>query len=239
MTEVTIKERPILFKDAMVRAILEGKKTQTRRIVKPQPIGDYRYDGMGTGDGLPVVASDSHWFEGIDAEGNGTELYHWVKCPYGIPGDHLWVRETWGTFGIARLDVEGITYRTGYRADWKTDCEDPIKPQYGWRPSIHMPRSESRILLEVVKVRVERLQSISEADALAEGIETTGKVGGIQFYGNYGSEEIGTNLHPVESYRTLWDSINGKTPGASWADNPWVWIVEFRNITDQAGTPNA
>lgn len=170
----------------MVRAILEGCKTQTRRIVKPQPI-----EHNGVCEYGPAIAGSMH------------ALHQWMisnKCPYGKPGDRLWVRETWGKVHYEGVDPDPTYF---YRAD-ETDPEKNALIR--WRPSIHMPRWASRIILEVVSVRVERLQGISEEDAKAEGIP----------------EEC-ANIS-IDTFAALWQSING--PG-SWEANPWVWVVEF------------
>lgn len=204
-----MKERPILFSAPMVRAILEGRKTVTRRIIKPtQP----RADGL--------------WPAGRDPL---------PDCPYGQPSDRLWVRETWmpdaprdGTwddvafFGCkgSPLSMIPAQYRTPehviHRASW--DGHDMV----GWKPSIHMPRWASRITLEVTGVRIERLQDISEADARAEGIEQSERTGGWL---------PGNCAAPEWAFRELWESING---AGSWNANPWVWVVEFRRIEQEA-----
>jgi hypothetical protein len=178
-----VKERPILFSGPMVRAILDGQKTQTRRIVKPQPS-----------------------IEGQEP--------HLVRCPYGVPGDRLWVRETWGEGGMTKPGDPA-----SYAADW---------PDAGairkWRPSIHMPRWASRIDLEVTAVRVERLQAITEEDARAEGAAHRIARGGDLS----GALEGETPIQHVAHFRDLWDSINGeRTP---WASNPWVWVVSFKRV---------
>lgn len=182
-----MKERPILFSGPMVRALLAGTKTQTRRIVK-------RYEVRA---GMPQPEWDS--------------LLR--LCPYGQPGDRLWVREAW-----AEVRPRGIPWpatMTVYReADNRTDYGGP------WKPSIHMPRRASRLTLEITGVRVERLQDISEADALAEGIVQL-KDGGFGL-------PAGEHYHcadPRQSYLSLWEAING--PGSVGA-NPWVWVVEFK-----------
>jgi hypothetical protein len=174
-----MKERPILFSGPMVRAILDGRKTQTRRAIRP-PM-PWR-DGWGVGLGE-------------------------YNCPYGQPGDRLWVRETWAP----KQWEKGACYRaTGDLLD-TGHCQ--------WRPSIHMPRWASRITLEVIGVRVERLQDISEADAEAEGCEPLPMCGGPEV-GGYNCYQSGFEL--------LWGSINGKL--APWSSNPWVWVVEFQRI---------
>lgn len=188
-----MKERPILFSGAMVRALFAGTKTQTRRVVKPQP--------STVRDGEPVWPADKR-----------TLRMRFEACPYGEPGDRLWVRETWR---VRVPDQDGRVL--DYRADHTSEdpCDEP------WSPSIFMPRSASRITLEITDVRIERLQDITSADAIAEGIETAGEE-----WRHY-LDPKGDCLTPRNSYRTLWMSING--PG-SWADNPWVWCLTFRRV---------
>jgi hypothetical protein len=226
--------RPILFSGAMVRALLDGSKTQTRRALKVrcQEIGE-RNDG-----------SRWPWSENPNTAGD-----HWHACPYGQPGDRLWVRETFldtqGT-GIEHRDESGLRHRYAFAADCAPGSYgDQARKDYGlkWKPSIHMPRAASRILLEIVSVRVERLQDISDEDAIAEGIEPNwcgdlskgpngfGGEGWVPDCGwiNYLSGPDGEEAHTaVESYRTLWESING---AGSWEANPWVWVVEFKRVT--------
>jgi hypothetical protein len=225
--------RPILFSGAMVRALLDGSKTQTRRALKVrcQEIGE-RNDG-----------SRWPWSENPNTAGD-----HWHACPYGQPGDRLWVRETFldtqGT-GIEHRDESGLRHRYAFAADCAPGSYgDQARKDYGlkWKPSIHMPRAASRILLEIVSVRVERLQDISDEDAIAEGIEPNwcgdlskgpngfGGEGWVPDCGwiNYLSGPDGEEAHTaVESYRTLWESING---AGSWEANPWVWVVEFKRV---------
>jgi len=249
MSETTTKERPILFKDAMVRAILEGKKTQTRRLAKMEgklPVfqeGDvndpanWHFEGCQFYTGEPFTVNELITHPGL-------------QCPYGQPkgavamgkgkhaytqhnehGDRLFVRESgWrsegrffaydATPGIARCaDDPAGTFIQVSPEEAKSWATEEWR-RHGWKrtPSIHMPRWASRLLLEIVSVRVERLQSISEADAMAEGVKTTCPCAG------------GCNQHR-DDYAKLWDSINGGKEGADWASNPFVWVVEFRNIT--------
>ena len=174
-----MKERPILFSAPMVRALLAGTKTQTRRIVK---------------------ARDLEW---MDVHQGLREPDNAERCPYGQPGDRLWVRETFGHFERNENFAPGC--EVFYRADGESLAVER------WRPSIHMPRWASRITLEVTGVRVERLQDISEADATAEGVSAI-------------PDEM-RRATPRCDFQALWQSINGPD---SWAANPWVWIVEFR-----------
>lgn len=201
-------ERPILFSAPMVRAILAGTKTQTRRIVKPQPPADcttvYR----------PFAQEPNNW-QGACAD----DLIGWYgKCPYGVPGDRLWGRESWQAWtefnNVPPREVPP-TSRVNYLADG--NVWDAKK-----RPSMFMPRWASRITLEVTGARCERLQDISEADAIAEGaFQENGGWWGFDIDGETGD---GT---PQEAYSSLWDTINGN---GSWEANPWVWCVEFRMI---------
>lgn len=191
-----MKERPILFSAPMVRAILDGSKSQTRRIIKIQP--DIEHDG------------EPYWFVGgyrawryrgvTDILRKGGDE---ISCPYGQPGDRLWVRETFHT-------VDG--HRAFYRADYNHNPKGDKEHGIVWTPSIHMPRWASRITLEVTGVRVERLQDISEAGAMAEGSQWSAC--GAPQDGSYKA-----------GYAQLWESING---AGSWPANPWVWVIEFK-----------
>lgn len=203
-----MKERPILFSAPMVRAILEGRKTQTRRVVKPQPhSAHYPQHAEARGAGWVWMAHDdrpTYTFATGD-----------FRCPYGQPGERLWVRETWAKADSSLID------ETFYRADGEVDGRQRafsyVKREPRWRPSIHMPRWASRIDLEVTGVRVERLQDISEADAIAEGVEPY----------RLPVHPVREALRHVDGFSVLWESING--PG-SWDANPWVWVVEFRRV---------
>jgi len=217
------KERPILFSAEMVRAILEGRKTQTRRIATKDESTTKIYWAKNAPVFPPAwrgKKADPYtgWVKQC-----GSPLDIPIKCPYGDPGDRLWVRETW----IKCLNVN--TFKDNgncvFRADskdkrgdiWHSIASDPNGVK--WKPSIHMPRWASRINLEVTKVRVQRLQDISEPDALAEGIKSTAIVNEARddYTGQYASEH----------YQELWDSMNEKR-GYGWDKNPWVWVVEFK-----------
>lgn len=208
-----MKERPILMNAPMVRATLDGSKTQTRRIVKP---GKWEHENAEYGVSF----------------GN---------CPYGQPGDRLWVRETWGVVSHSwdadgnmidwtpdrpATQIQEMRFGQGYYSghviyaadgahEWAGDDDGGGEPRSAWHPSIHMPRAASRINLEITGVRVERLQDISEADAKAEGATPS---------------IIGAHLDHLKyraGFQSLWESING--PG-SWEANPWVWVVEFKRV---------
>ena len=206
------RERPILFSAPMVRALLAGTKTQTRRVVKGAPED---WSPVQPQVYAPTIV-DRHGDEqpGPDAFGAGDEQGdHWIRCPYGQPGDRLYVRETWAApHAYDHLPPRLIP--TDARIHYAA-TED--RGGLLWRPSIHMPRWASRITLEVTGVKVERLQNISEADAIAEG--TPGGHGAIPGY-SY-------NATPTEHYKWLWESING--PG-SWDANPHVWCVSFKRL---------
>jgi len=199
------RERSIIFSGPMVRAILAGRKTQTRRVLKPQP--------AGLVNGMP-------YYEGRDAAKLPT-------CPYGKAGDKLWVREA---CYITKACEDGAPLCDPvviYRAD---GCEDQPNG-YVSRPSIHMPRWASRITLEVVSVRVERLQDISEANAEAEGVSRCCPFGVCNGGGFIGGDENCrcADITPTQVFAHRWDSINGKR-GYSWDSNPWVWAIEFRRV---------
>lgn len=206
-----MKERPILFNSEMVRAILEGRKTQTRRVVKPQPKADQSFVGWITASTIKGEVGKAKW---AAPDQPPFETRTSVRCPCGARGDRLWVKETWTTAGCRKAgSIEDVQYR----AD---EDDDAVI----WIPSIFMPRWASRITLEVVSVRVERLQDMADGsargceDAIAEGINR----GAVQYRG-----------HEVELYKNLWESING--PG-SWDTNPWVWVVEFRHVEPVPGS---
>ena len=217
-----MKERPILFSGDMVRAILEGRKTQTRRVVKPQPSPQpTRITYCGEEYGY-MCESNSGKVGIFDPNS--------YKCPYGKPGDRLWVRETWRyAYCSGYTPINGENKFT-CDIEYKCTYENPIsgnrggksfvvdRMHYGgkltksgsvsWRPSIYLPRWASRITLEITGVRVERLNDISYHDAVAEG--------------------CGGMLEPATVYfQCVWKDINGKD---SWNANPWVWVIEFRRV---------
>jgi len=235
-----MKTRPILFSAPMVRALLDGSKTQTRRVVKPQPAGEIQRGEPGVNQWI-----DSKYWERKNQKENRGIGTRGFPCPYGQPGDRLWVRETFiqgypynaTTDRLMQWDTNGkeLPMKTWYRADkddigWSNDDGDQVATP--WKPSIHMPRTASRITLEITGVRVERLQDISEADAIAEGLEKPGRVGidGRKFWRDYRLSGYGSSCLTTagDSYKTLWESINAKR--APWASNPWVWVIEFKRL---------
>lgn len=231
----SVRERPILFSAPMVRALMAGTKTQTRRAIKPQPYVDAQGNFCWNGSNFGQDFSGPH-IQAI-ASPLPTSKTGRVRCPYGKRGDRLWVRETWmdlqGTGVEHRSQADGKLQRYAYGADTPPGSYgDECRKDFGlkWRPSIHMPRWASRITLEVTGVRVERLQDISEADAAAEGIEPIEGSREMPGPNHFSVREVGgwANFPTAqEAYRYLWESINGP---ASWDANPWVWVVEFRRV---------
>lgn len=215
---MTSKEKPILFSGPMVRAIIDGRKTQTRRIVKDQVV-----------------------------EG-GTAL----GCPYGTVGDQLWVKEAYYQFGNWEK-VSGVKTKTG-RQKWKfvpddkfritfdaptlfrkgRHHKDPYTSAWHKRLGRFMPKSASRITLEITAVRVERLQDITEDDAMAEGIILAGSRFDTPHIHNEEEYQRALQFGAIDIYKSLWESING--PG-SWTVNPWVWVIEFKKLGDYPLTP--
>lgn len=204
-----MRERPILFSAPMVRAILEGRKTQTRLVMKHQP-QRVIVPGLGPMLAIQQPRGENRWLWPNARD----EII--ASCPYGAPGDRLWVRETWG---LHQQQFDHECHDVIYRADDQRPSVDR------WRPSIHMPRWASRIDLEVTGVRVERLQDISSDDATAEGWPhvATGGVGAPL-----------AEAYPIGWFANLWESING---AGSWNANPWVWAVEFRLVASEASSP--
>lgn len=206
---MTMRERPILFNADMVRAVLDGRKTQTRRIMREQPEVIPKEDELGKpGFWIPFNAGKTMV--------RNDDMH--IACPFGLKGDRLWVRETFRVHSRA-TDVATLVYKASEQQSWtqqthRVPIEKCNKPAVvdKWTPSIHMPRWASRITLEITGVRVERLQSITEEDAKAEGVKTECSVIGDKHF-------LG--------FRSLWKSIYGDD---SWQANPWVWVVEFKRV---------
>lgn len=230
-----MKERPIMFKAEMVRAMLEGRKTQTRRPVKPQP--PKHVAGL-----RPYYGQPNRW---IDAEGSNYE----IKCPFGVPGDRLWVRETWKDFFKRTPENNGCSYLAdyGYRLDLVSN--EQARLNWKWRSAMFMPRWASRITLEIVSVRVDRVQSITEEDAIAEGVDAV----------SMADVPRQATMSRRSDFAQLWDRLYLKSPKhirrrkssskptdrfdathapnspLAWALNPWVWVVEFQQVNESRG----
>lgn len=212
-TTEAVRERPILFSGPMVRAILEGRKTMTRRVLRNPD------DGVSTTmeDGAPLGCDDSGF-------------WHRRPCPYGAVGGRLWVREAFSYAATSGYDApdDGRWTPDGhapcpvwYRATDEGQADGP------WRPSIHMPRWASRLTLEITEVRVERLQEISQVDAACEGVEPE-----VYEYDTGGQDPSGrwltdTVVDYTSPFAALWDSLNAER-GFGWDTNPWCWVVGFR-----------
>lgn len=218
-----MKERPIIFSAPMVRAILAGTKTQTRRIVPTMvTCGRVEYPGKRDSRGYSRV----NWLDTAEGMAQAAQ-----ECKYGRPGDRLWVRETWGALPHMMGGVQPETLR--YRADGEYQNE---RGTWRWRPPIHMPRWASRITLEITGVRVEALLDISVADAVAEGV----RCGDDRWHRNENGEAVLMDAHgwytpegymrhnsPKHAFRTVWEEINGN---GSWEKDPWVWVIEFKKL---------
>ncbi|MBZ1588058.1 hypothetical protein KFB51_20605 [Klebsiella pneumoniae] len=244
-----MKERGMIFNSEMVRAILDGRKTQTRRIMKVQPESNLLGLLLITDSTKHSDIGKYHWAES-NATGNHvrSKLF---SSPFGAVGERIWVRETWATLGnedgcyvdwednlckgdersAARIYRASCEQRPGDYGLWSIPDDAYWKPhtkehkfEGAWRPSIHMPRWASRILLEITDVRVERLNAISEEDARAEGIIDGGCL-------NCGEPEPCGCANPepdaTDAFAYLWQSIYGQD---NWNANPWVWVIEFKRV---------
>lgn len=199
-----MKERPILFNGAMVRAILEGRKTVTRRAVKEWQQPKLQDDGSW----FATAQRHPRWgfgVSGVDAATCAQELSDTGCCPYGRVGDRLWVRETFADIGC----------RLTYRADLDDGAHCAVKR---WTPSLHMRRIDSRILLEITAVRVEHLQAISVGQVRREGCE-------VREFWLFGADAEQRQQIAAGVFRRLWEATGG-----DWAGNPWVWVVEFQRV---------
>lgn len=210
------KEKPILFSTPMVQAILDGRKTQTRRIVKNIPA-----EAENNTELLQILISGWH------------SKYGSIFCPYGKPGDVLWVRETWKSLGFSQdTNAMLISYKDGASKWVRVQGEKKLFAQNKWKPSIHMPKDAARIWLKNNKVRVERLHDISDEDAIKEGVEFIPGFA-TQNWKDYSDKYAPPFISPQHSFISLWDSINGEE---SWDENPWVWVVEFE-VLSTTGKP--
>lgn len=229
-----MKERPIIFNDEMVRAILDGRKTQTRRLIKLDHERGFQN---------PVIRGKNGAVSSVSCRLAPT------LCPLGQPGDRLWLRETWGVVSHALDDsgriidwqpdrpatsIHEMPFGQGYysgHAIYRTDGaftwgdDDGNGEHSCWHPSIHMPRAASRILLEITSVRVERLNDISQADAIAEGMPPS-HPSIDQVSRQFGYPDFSRSV-----FAQLWQRLYGEE---SWQANPWVWVIEFKRIEDDA-----
>jgi len=236
---VSAKERPILFSAPMVRAILGGAKTQTRRVVKDRRRQWERHSEVDEDDNWPVCEDEyGDWYR--------------MRCPYGVPGDRLWVKETWYcdhcfvgdlnlTMNCGRIGPDVEPDRAKCEAEWRGDGDTGSMMYYradgeiwqqmeqsgtgfNWRSPRFMPRWASRILLEITDVSVQRVQDISDDDAIAEGLDAEHADG-------HGYVVASPNGYVLvrDAFRELWGSINAKR-GFGWAENPWVWALTFRRV---------
>ena len=220
----TTKERPIIFSAEMVRAILEGRKTQTRRVLEPQPVlYNGKLDILDNGRYVRVATKIVNDFP-------ETKL---ISCPYQV-GDRLWVKETW-------WDDCALREKEGYKQDdylyYRADGEaiEQFECAYGfkWRSPLFMPRWASRITLEITGLRVERLQDITQRDAVNEGVIFMGgmfdEADQAPWCPSLKDQE--PMASPRDAYGRLWDSLNAKR-GYAWESNPWVWVIEFKRLSD-------
>lgn len=197
MNGVPVKARPMIFNAEMVRALLDGRKTQTRRLVDPQP----------TQDGVLGIEWKGEWWD--------REIMS-AMSPWGHPNELLWVRETWYPVDWGLVLANN---KTDYRASMTKEQMSRLSRRK-WRSPIHMHRVHSRIDLKITRTHIERLNDISEEDAIAEGIRKVGQRWEVDSI-------CATPISAVNAYRCLWEYINGKD---SWAENPWVWVIKFEVI---------
>lgn len=221
-----MKERPIIFSGPMVQAILAGRKTQTRRaIATPRlPLRHGRATRWPSyEDFIPHIKDPGLWCWRTDT--GGPTAFNEFRCPYGVPGDRLWVKETWRQQAYSYADEDRNFAEFQYRAD----CSAEVLAALKWCSSRFMPREASRVLLEITDVRVQRLQEISEEDAKAETVD--GYVAGHGLVSPL-ALAVEPGFWHERLYRAgfeyAWDQLNGKR--APWEDNPWVWALTFRRI---------
>ncbi|WP_373888457.1 hypothetical protein [Enterobacter kobei] len=222
-----MKERGMIFNGEMVRAILDGRKTQTRRIMKIQPS-----DGFSPTHNGYDLDLNAHWYTPGVVDKNGylqpakkdvfgvADENEGYTCPFGAVGDRIWVRETWAEAGASAPDLK--LYRADYPKHVPTHYENvPSADEIHWTPSIHMPCWASRLTLEITGVRVERLASVSDEDAGKEGYPAN-------------PAPYGGTMDKWLWFRGLWDSIY---PDQSFKHNPWVWVIEFKVVPNVQDNP--
>lgn len=244
-----MKERGMIFNAEMVRAILDGRKTQTRRIMKDRPSDGFHPTHNGYDLDL-----NAHWYTPgmVDKKGylqpakkdvfGVADENEGYTCPFGTVGDRIWVRETFQGPLIPEDELSEFLGENPDKFESPAYCEYAAdggpRPEYvdaddntrhGWRPAIHMPRWASRLTLEIIGVRVERLNSISQEDAQAEGMELTG------WRPTYSDPDSGGEVWtPYDNFAQLWESIYGEE---SWKANPWVWVIEFKVVPNVQDNP--
>lgn len=218
-----MKERGMIFNGEMVRAILDGRKTQTRRIMKPQPEPCPRGGHWWPSN---VFKTMLHVEEEMQNVKGGWGGLVGDACPFGDVGDRIWVRETWADAGASAPDLK--LYRANYPEHVPSIYENvPPAKEIRWSPSIHMPRWASRILLEITDVRVERLNAISEEDAEAEGIDMEALYDSQDCYDCIADHNMTGRPTVTGAFKYLWESIYGEE---GWKSNPWVWVIEFKRV---------
>lgn len=203
-----MKERPVIFNAEMVKAILDGRKTQTRRALTSHHINLIKF-AAHIGECYPL--ENMH---------DGSQSYYLQYCPLGKVGDRLWVRET---FAQGLCTESTLAYKATHKPE---DLEEGWFERIKWTPSIHMPRWASRITLGITGMHVERLNAISEEDALAEGCVA---LEGCKWH-TFEEAKSGTPMHDhtaKDAFSALWQSIYGEE---SWSSNPWVWVIEFKRV---------
>lgn len=235
-----MKERGMIFNGEMVRAILDGRKKQTRRIMKVQPSDGFHPTHNGYDLDL-----NAHWYTPGVVDKNGylqpakkdvfgvADENEGYTCPFGAVGDRVWVRETWAEAGAGAPDLK--LYRANYPEHVPTHYENvPPVDEIRWTPSIHMPRWASRLTLEITGVRVERLNGISETDAGAEGIDMEALFDAQDCYDCIADHNMTGRPTATGAFKYLWESIYGEE---SWKANPWVWVIEFKVVPNVQDNP--
>ncbi|HBZ7903370.1 TPA: hypothetical protein MM062_003902 [Klebsiella pneumoniae] len=232
-----MKERGMIFNGEMVRALLSGRKTQTRREVKlnldiacvattydwATSLAANHYQGL-TEEQIQQKAESLRGVIHPVILANGQMVS--IICPHGKPGDRIWVRETWAEAGASAPDLK--LYRANYPEHVPSIYENvPPAEEIRWTPSIHMPRTASRILLEITDVRVERLNAISEEDAEAEGIDMEALYDSQDCYDCIADHNMTGRPTVTGAFKYLWESIYGEE---GWKSNPWVWVIEFKRV---------
>lgn len=224
------KDKPIIFSSAMVKAILEGRKTQTRRVVKLTRLINLYQKHTGL---EPAFVEDKGWvLRPQKVQSSSEDKLFPIHCPYGQTGSRLWVRETWKAFEDTKTLYDYIQYKADNGLKLIPDTAEAGAFVVGrfdkWYPPIFMPRWASRINLEITNIRVEKLQEISEKDACAEGISSPVIWGVDERSYLHDTPNGSLSCSYVAAFSHGWDSINGKRKGCSWSENPFVWVIEFK-----------